>query len=161
MIRGDIGLKKHWLRMVALVGVLALPLAAQDSRRRVKGPVEQTANSDKKVEPLKLGATVDENLVLRDIDGKQYKLKDLRGKTIFIHFWSMVCPYEPAAEPKFRHFSSATKARTSSSSESPRTKASSAPNGQGLEGAGLSGDPGARQGDEVQLPGHTSTAATR
>jgi thiol-disulfide isomerase/thioredoxin len=25
---------------------------------------------------------------------------DLRGKVVFIHFWSIVCPYEKLAEPK-------------------------------------------------------------
>jgi thiol-disulfide isomerase/thioredoxin len=94
-------MKKLWFPMVVLGSVLALPLAAQDKSNTGDARVEQSANSDEKVEPLKVGATVDESLVLRDIDGKQYKLKDLRGKTIFIHFWSMVCPYEPAAEPKF------------------------------------------------------------
>jgi thiol-disulfide isomerase/thioredoxin len=91
-------MKRLWFPIVLLGGVLALPVAAQDKDKKSDAHAEQTA----KTEPLKLGATVDENLVLRDIDGKEYKLKDLRGKTIFIHFWSMVCPYEPAAEPKFQ-----------------------------------------------------------
>lgn len=94
-------MKKIWFLIVLLSGVLAWPLAAQDKDKKGDAPVEQAGKSDKKVEPLKLGATVDESLVLRDLDGKEYKVKDLRGKVVFIHFWSMVCPYEPAAEPKF------------------------------------------------------------
>ncbi len=95
-------MQKMWIPIVALGCVLVLPLSGQDKGKKTDAPVEKAGTSDKKVEPLKLGATVDESLVLRDLDGKEYKAKDLRGKTIFIHFWSMVCPYEPGAEPKFR-----------------------------------------------------------
>ena len=34
------------------------------------------------------------------MDGKEHSLKDFRGKVVFIHFWSIVCPYEKLAEPK-------------------------------------------------------------
>jgi thiol-disulfide isomerase/thioredoxin len=94
---------KSWIPALALGCALASTLAAQDKGKKGEtppAPAEKTDN--KKVEPLKVGATADENLVLRDLDGKEMKLKDLRGKTVFIHFWSTVCPYEPAAEPKFQ-----------------------------------------------------------
>lgn len=94
-------MKKLWIPVIALGCILALPLSAQDKEKKTDTPAEKAEKPDVKVEPLKLGATVDPDLVLRDIDGKETKAKDLRGKTIFIHFWSMVCPYEPAAEPKF------------------------------------------------------------
>ena len=94
-------MKKPWILMIACSGVMALPIVAQD-KAKTDGAVAESGKSDKKIEPLKLGATVDEKLVMRDLDGKEYKLKDLRGKVVFIHFWSMVCPYEPGAQPKFR-----------------------------------------------------------
>lgn len=93
-------MKTPWIPIVALACGLTLPLTAQDKTQKPDPKPEPKA--EQKVEPLKLGATADENLVLRDLDGKESKLKDLRGKTVFIHFWSMVCPYEPAAEPKFQ-----------------------------------------------------------
>jgi thiol-disulfide isomerase/thioredoxin len=91
-------MKRLWIPIVTL-GALALPLGAQEKGAKPDAAVQ---HSDKKIDPLKLGDKVDENLVMRDLDGKEYKLKDLRGKVIFIHFWSMVCPYEPGAQPKFR-----------------------------------------------------------
>jgi len=94
-------MKKLWTLMAACAVALTVPIAAQDNAKKSE-PAESPARAETKIEPLKLGATVDEKLVMRDLDGKEYKLKDLRGKVVFIHFWSMVCPYEPAAEPKFR-----------------------------------------------------------
>jgi len=49
----------------------------------------------------KLGSKVDESLSLTDLDGKPLSFKDLRGKVVLIHFWSMNCPYEIVADPKF------------------------------------------------------------
>lgn len=88
-------MKTWWIPALAFSGVLALPLIAQD-----KKPDAPAAQETKKSEPYKLGATVDENITLKDIDGKELKLKDLRGKVVFIHFWSMNCPYEVKADPK-------------------------------------------------------------
>ncbi|HVS09601.1 MAG TPA: redoxin domain-containing protein [Planctomycetota bacterium] len=92
-------MKTWWMACVALCGALALPIAAQDEKKQPSEPVEAAAK-----EPYKIGSTVDENLVWRDIDGKPYKVKDLRGKVVMIHFWSIVCPWEKQAEPKFKAF---------------------------------------------------------
>jgi thiol-disulfide isomerase/thioredoxin len=82
--------------LFAIAALLAVPGVAQDKEKKTDKPVEVT----QKKEPYKLGATVDENIVLKDIDGKELKLKDLRGKVVFIHFWSKDCPYEENADPK-------------------------------------------------------------
>jgi thiol-disulfide isomerase/thioredoxin len=89
---------------LALFAALSLPLSAQEPKPAPKPPVEspKPADPEKKPEPLKLGGIVDENLSLPDLDGKTWKMKDLRGKVVFIHFWSIRCPSEPPAEPKFR-----------------------------------------------------------
>ena len=92
-------MKTWWMACVALCGALALPIAAQDEKKQPSEPVEAAAK-----EPYKIGSTVDESLVWRDIDGKPYKVKDLRGKVVIIHFWSIVCPWEKNAEPKFKAF---------------------------------------------------------
>jgi thiol-disulfide isomerase/thioredoxin len=50
--------------------------------------------------PYAIGATVPGDVTLKDIFGKEHRLADYRGKIVFIHFWSIVCPYEKLAEPK-------------------------------------------------------------
>jgi thiol-disulfide isomerase/thioredoxin len=52
------------------------------------------------VAPYQIGAVVPKDIVLKDIFGKDVTLGDHRGKVVFIHFWSIVCPYEKLAEPK-------------------------------------------------------------
>jgi thiol-disulfide isomerase/thioredoxin len=47
-----------------------------------------------------VGATVPKEVTLKDIFGKDHTFGEFRGKVVFVHFWSIVCPYEKAAEPK-------------------------------------------------------------
>jgi thiol-disulfide isomerase/thioredoxin len=49
---------------------------------------------------LQIGAPVPGDLTVTDIDGKEHGLASYRGKIVFVHFWSIVCPYEKLAEPK-------------------------------------------------------------
>lgn len=81
--------------LAALSALLAGGLAAQKDDP-AKAPPEKVA----KAAPLKVGDTVDPALRLRDIDGKEITFKELRGKVVFIHFWSTKCPWEKEAEPK-------------------------------------------------------------
>ena len=50
--------------------------------------------------PVAVGSVVPKDVALTDIYGKTHSLADYRGKVVFIHFWSIVCPYEKQAEPK-------------------------------------------------------------
>jgi thiol-disulfide isomerase/thioredoxin len=50
--------------------------------------------------PVQVGSVVPNDVVLTGIDGKTHTLGDYRGKVVFLHFWSIVCPYEKLAEPK-------------------------------------------------------------
>jgi thiol-disulfide isomerase/thioredoxin len=60
-----------------------------------------TVRADRVAAPAyEVGATVPDDITLTDIYGKEHTLKDYRDKVVFIHFWSMVCPYEKLAEPK-------------------------------------------------------------
>jgi thiol-disulfide isomerase/thioredoxin len=93
-------MKKLLIPVVALCGVLAIPLIAQDKPKTDKPAAPPVAEAPKRSEPLKVGAVVDEKLTVRDIDGKEMSFKDLRGKVVFIHFWSTSCPYEKNANPK-------------------------------------------------------------
>ncbi len=87
---------KVLLPILALCAFGALPLVAQERKPDDKPAPAPAA----KTEPYKIGSVVDEKLSLRDLDGKEIKFKDLRGKVVFIHFWSKDCPYEVAADPK-------------------------------------------------------------
>jgi thiol-disulfide isomerase/thioredoxin len=51
-------------------------------------------------QPYAIGATVPADVQLTDIYGKTHAMGDFRGKVVFIHFWSIVCPTEKVAEPK-------------------------------------------------------------
>ena len=77
-----------------ILGTLGLATAAQEkpaTAEKASAPVAKT---------LKLGSTVEDTLALTDLDGKSMTFKDLRGKVVFIHFWSTMCPYEEVADPK-------------------------------------------------------------
>jgi thiol-disulfide isomerase/thioredoxin len=52
-----------------------------------------------------LGDALPKGLSFRTIEGKTQSLDDLRGKVVVLHFWSMSCPYEVAAEPKLNTLS--------------------------------------------------------
>ncbi|MCE9596130.1 MAG: redoxin domain-containing protein [Planctomycetes bacterium] len=89
-------MKNLLIPVLALCGFSALPAFAQDKKPDPKPAPAPAA----KTEAYKVGSTVDEHIALRDLDGKEVKFKDLRGKVVFVHFWSMNCPYEIAADPK-------------------------------------------------------------
>jgi len=79
--------------MLALAALLAAPAAlAQDAPDAAAA--KDTA--------FKVGSAVDPSLEMKGIDGKTYTMKEFRGKVVFIHFWSIVCPYEQVAEPKMK-----------------------------------------------------------
>jgi thiol-disulfide isomerase/thioredoxin len=84
--------------------VLAASLAAQEPDKpkpdtAVPKPAEPEAKPDKPV-TLAIGAAIEKTVSLADIDGKQFDFGSVRGKPVVLHFWSIVCPYEKAAEPK-------------------------------------------------------------
>ncbi len=77
------------MRRVALLLVAAALVAAAPARTRAQATA-----------PVAIGQVVPKDIVLKDIFGKDHTLGDYRGKVVFIHFWSIVCPYERLAEPK-------------------------------------------------------------
>jgi thiol-disulfide isomerase/thioredoxin len=83
---------------VLALGVLA---GAQDQ----SPPVKQKPAEASRAERLKVGSAIDENLTLVDLDGKELKFKDLRGKVVLLHFWSIDCPFVKVADPKFEALS--------------------------------------------------------
>lgn len=73
----------------------AAPSSGQD-------PATEPKPEPKKKEPVRysVGSTIAADLVLTDIDGKEILMKDLRGKVVVLHFWSITCPALKTAEPK-------------------------------------------------------------
>jgi thiol-disulfide isomerase/thioredoxin len=88
--------------LAALVLGAALGLAPVGSTP-VSSPereVPAAVSSGAPAAPLEIGATVPKDVTLTDIYGKTHTLGDFRGKIVFIHFWSIVCPSEKLAEPR-------------------------------------------------------------
>lgn len=104
---------------VALLG-LCLGLPAQEAKPVDKQGSDQKTDKVQDRDPVKdqkktpktykvpftVGAEVDPSIALRALDGKVHKLGDLRGKVVFIHFYSTKCPYEKWAMPKINKISS-------------------------------------------------------
>ncbi|NUP96884.1 MAG: redoxin domain-containing protein [Planctomycetaceae bacterium] len=89
-------MQKSWLIWLAAGALVGLPAAlAQTQEKKGETPPVEAP----KTEVLKLGSTVAETLVMRDLDGKQISFKELRGKVVIVHFWSDRCPAEKHADP--------------------------------------------------------------
>lgn len=81
------------------LGVLASALTAQGDTP-AKPKRAKTAKEQKKLaKGLTIGRVVPKDLALPDMDGKLHKFGDYRGKVVFVHFWSIRCPWEKYAEP--------------------------------------------------------------
>jgi len=52
--------------------------------------------------PYEVGSRVSGDIKLTDLYGKEHSLKDFHGKIVLLRFWSIVCPTEKAAAPKFK-----------------------------------------------------------
>jgi thiol-disulfide isomerase/thioredoxin len=51
---------------------------------------------------IKVGDKVDPSIALKDINGKQHKIKDYEGKIVVLDFWSIECPVSKAYEARFK-----------------------------------------------------------
>ncbi len=77
------------MRIAALLLVVAALVSVSPARIHGQAPT-----------PYQVGSVIPKDVTLKDIFGKDHALGDYRGKVVFIHFWSIVCPYEKLAEPK-------------------------------------------------------------
>lgn len=111
----------HYGRLSLVLAALVSAPAAQDAPPKpAKAPAAAPAAPDKdkqdkdkqdkdkpaKPEKLALGVAIPEDLTMTDVAGQQLRFGDLRGKTTVVHFWSITCPYEKAAEPKLMQIAS-------------------------------------------------------
>ena len=65
-----------------------------------QGADQGQASAKKAPAVLQVGDTVPADVALHDTAGKPFKFGDARGKVVVLHFWSISCPAEKAAEPK-------------------------------------------------------------
>lgn len=80
-------------RNLAVLLALAVPVAAQG------GDDADKKKSDKPA-AVEIGQAVPADLAFTDLEGQSHTFGDLRGKVVFVHFWSITCPWERLAEPK-------------------------------------------------------------
>lgn len=89
--------------LTALLGAMLLaPVSAQvetEAPKKQQKQEKKRARNKKRATKLEVGKTVPANLKLPTIDGKTTSFGDLRGKVVFVHFWSIRCPWEKYAEP--------------------------------------------------------------
>jgi peroxiredoxin len=83
------------LTLLAIAGLVAPPAVAQNKGGGKTTPPAQKPpekKDDKKKEyktPFKVGSETDPAISIADISGKSQSLKDLRGKIVVLHFWSL------------------------------------------------------------------------
>jgi len=53
------------------------------------------------IKTYSVGSTVSADITLKDIYGIEHSFEDFRGKVVFVHFWSVVCPVVKNYERKF------------------------------------------------------------
>lgn len=83
------------MRLAAILLVLMALISV--SPARVQADLAASAQAPT---PYQVGSVVPADIAFKDIYGKDHSLANYRGKIVFIHFWSIVCPYEKVAEPK-------------------------------------------------------------
>jgi hypothetical protein len=86
------------LERVVFAAFLSLPLFAQEAKPAPAAPAAPAAEATKTQEPkvLELGARVNGELTLTDIDGKTQRAHDLMGKITVVNFYSTQCPIQAA-----------------------------------------------------------------
>jgi peroxiredoxin len=83
------------LTLLAIAGLVGSPAVAQSKGGAKTTPPAQKPpdkKDDKKKEyktPFKVGSETDPAISITDIGGKSQSLKDLRGKIVVLHFWSL------------------------------------------------------------------------
>lgn len=87
----------HAFSAATLAALLCSGLTSQQGEAK---PDKQP--TPEKKETLAIGDTLAADVKLTDLDGKEFKFADARGKIVVLHFWSISCPWEKVAEPKLQ-----------------------------------------------------------
>ena len=83
---------------ILLLTALAVIVSGAHAQDKKPGKPDKPAKS----KILTVGAQVPADLALTDLNGKSHRFGDYRGKVVFVHFWSIRCPWEKYAEPKIQ-----------------------------------------------------------
>ena len=84
------------LSQIALLSCLSFPLLAQEPGKEPKPLPASDVKKPDQPKVLQLGARVDGEITLLDIDGKPQKAHDLMGKVTVVNFYSIQCPVQAA-----------------------------------------------------------------
>jgi thiol-disulfide isomerase/thioredoxin len=79
----------------AAAGLLAIPAVAQETEKPDKQPAADKKAAQEaaaKTPSVALGKPVVGAIVLKDIDGVEHTVSDLKGKITVVNFWSFTCP---------------------------------------------------------------------
>ncbi len=94
------------MKSPVVTGLLSALLASTGLSQISTKPASPTKPQNKKkharkrrAPTLAIGNTVPADIALPTIDGKMRSFGELRGKVVFVHFWSIKCPWEKHAEP--------------------------------------------------------------
>lgn len=91
--------------LTVLIGALLVGGSVSAQVETEATPVEAKSQEKKqrrkkqRMQKLEIGKTIPADVSLPTIDGKTRTFGDLRGKVVFVHFWSIKCPWEKYAEP--------------------------------------------------------------
>lgn len=80
---------------ITIAGLLASPAFTQETKEPTKqpAPTKKTAQDAASKKPaVALGQPVVGAIVLKDIDGVEHTVSDLKDKITVVNFWSMTCP---------------------------------------------------------------------
>ena len=88
------------LLSLALLGLLAVPSCYSSSPPATGNRQEASGVNEGKLSPSAEVGHLAPDFTLVDLEGNQVKLSDLRGKTVFLNFWTTWCPACRAEMPE-------------------------------------------------------------
>lgn len=97
------------LILTSLAAMLTLALTPQllrggesDQLATAPQPAASSEAPDDEKKPYTIGSKVDVQLKLVDLEGKQHRFFDYRGKLVVVDFWSTQCPWSVGYEEKLK-----------------------------------------------------------
>lgn len=95
------------LTKLLLVAPLALLSAVATAQEGKPTPTKPATKKPSKPQTVAVGGTMPAGMSLRNLNGAQVALDQTKKdeKVLVLHFWSVSCPYEKAAEPKLNQLS--------------------------------------------------------
>ena len=92
------------LATFAAAGLLAAPAFAQATEKPAQPPAaakRAAQDAAAKAPVVALGKPLAGSIVLKDIDGEEHAVADVKGKITVVNFWSFTCPIMQGWESRF------------------------------------------------------------